>query len=57
MEQLSILNPIYRALFAPTGKPEHGDGWIPSKTHAGPCRLQTQKEAVDELSYVQPADP
>ena len=57
MELLSIFNLIYLALFVPTGTPEHCDGWIPSKTHAGPYRLQTQKEKVDELSYVQPADP
>ena len=57
MEPLSIFNPIYLALFVPTGTPEHCDGWIPSKTRAGPYRLQTQEEAVDELAYVQPADP
>ena len=26
IEQLSIFNPIYLALFVPTGQPEHGDG-------------------------------
>ena len=26
IEQLSIFNPIYLALFVPTGKPEHCDG-------------------------------
>ena len=57
VEQLSIFNPIYLALFVPIGKPEHCDGCILSKTQTGPYRLQTQKEAIDELSYVQPADP
>ena len=46
VEQLSIFNPIHLALFVPIGRPEFCDGWIPSKTHAGPYRLQTQKEAV-----------
>ena len=47
IEQLSIFNPIYLALFIPQGQPEHYDVCIPSKMHAGTYQLQTQKEAVD----------